>query len=102
MVKDKAGWMRVWRDWLQARADELKTDEEAQLKQVAPMSELEPPVGEDKTVLWQDHKRNIGLRIVVREAERRSTARSTNDDLPVSFTIEIKGQWRASTVLRSS
>jgi hypothetical protein len=103
MVKDKAGCMRVWRDWLQARADELKADEEAQLKQVAPGSELEPSIGEDKTVLWWDHKKNIGLRIVVREVERRSTARPTDDDdLAVSFTIEIKGQWRASTGLRSS
>lgn len=100
MAKDKAGWMRVWKDWLQTRADELKTEEEAPLKQVASASELEPAVGEDKTILWQDHKRNIGLRVAVRDAQRRFTPRPNNDDdLPMNFTIEIKGQCKASSVL---
>ena len=97
MVKDKAGWMRVWKEWLQTRADELRADElkaeeETQLKQVASVSELEPSIGADKTMLWQDHRRNIGLRVAVRDAQRRFTARSADDDnLPMSFTIEIKG-----------
>ena len=92
MVKDKAGWMRVWKEWLQTRADELKSEEDGQLRYVTSVSELEPAIGADKTILWQDHKRNIGLRIAVRDAQRRLTARSADDDdLPMSFTIEIKG-----------
>ena len=92
MVKDKAGWMRVWKEWLQTRADQLKSEEGAQISQVASVSELEPSIGADTRILWQDHKRNIGLRVAVRDAQRRFTARSADDDdLPMSFTIEIKG-----------
>jgi hypothetical protein len=96
MVKDRAGWMRVWKEWLQNRADELKSEEEeAQLRQVASVSELEPSIGADKTILWQDGKRNIGLRVAVRNAQRRFAATPTHaDDLPVSFTVEIKGWWK--------
>lgn len=91
MVKDRA-WMRVWKEWLQNRADDLKSEEEAQLKQVASVSELEPSMGADKTILWQDHRRNIGLRVAVKDVQRRSAATSADaDDLPASFTIEIKG-----------
>lgn len=95
MVKNRAGWMRVWKKWLQNRADDLKNEGEAQLKQVASASELEPSIGADKTILWLGHKRNIGLRIAVRDVQRRFAATSADaDGLPMSFTIEIKGWWK--------
>ena len=94
MVKDKEGWMRVWRKWLQTRANETKAEEEAQLTQVASVSELDPSnIAEDRTILWQDHRKNIGLRVTVKDVQRRFTpSRPTDeDDLPKSFSIEIKG-----------
>ena len=93
MVKDKEGWMRVWKHWLKERADELKADEDEQLRQVASVSELDPAIGDDRTILWQDFKRNIGIRVSVRDQQRRTTTTSTvdEDDLPQSFALEIRG-----------
>ena len=97
IVKSKEGTMRVWREWLQTRAEELAAENDAQLRQHASASELEPSIGTDKAIMWQDYRKNVGLRVAVREQQRRlPTSQINDDDLPLSFLLEIKGWWLIS------
>lgn len=96
IVKSGAGVIRVWREWLQERATETKErgdqDDEDSLEET-PTATF-PSIGDEKRVLWTDHKRNVGLRVRVKDMQRRLTSSSTrphDDSLPFSFAVEIQG-----------
>ena len=100
IVKTGQGVMRVWREWLQERAKEYK-EREAQTGSgdlerypLARSSTMAcPNFDVDKSILWTDHKKNVGLRVVVKDMQRRFTAPSNSryvDDLPFSFSLEIQ------------
>jgi hypothetical protein len=99
IVKSGEGVIRVWREWLQDRAEDLKQQEEEQgggdLDKTPTTScpLVGVDVGVDKSILWTDFKRNIGLRVAVRNTWKRcGIAAYSSDDLPLSFSIEIKGR----------
>jgi len=100
IVKSGEGVIRVWREWLQDRAEDLKQQEEEQgggdlyKSPTTNCPLVGVDVGVDKSILWTDFKRNIGLRVAVRNTWKRcdTSAAYSSDDLPLSFSIEIKGK----------
>lgn len=56
-------------------------------------SELCPDIGTDRTILWTDDRRNVGLRFLVKCTESRLYEGEDDlDDVPLSFEIEIQGR----------
>lgn len=93
IVESGEGVMRVWREWLQHRAAETKKlEEENDVLERTP-TDIKPSIADDKSVIWTNYKRNTGLRVVVRDTQRRSTSTEDEsaDDLPLTFAVEIKG-----------
>lgn len=95
IVKTGEGVMRVWREWLQDRAAETRTLEEEGNDNTLERTptDMSPSIADDKSIIWTNSKRNTGLRVVVRDTQRRltSTMVESADDLPLSFAVEIKG-----------
>lgn len=95
IVESGEGVMRVWRKWLQDRAAETKKFEEDETEERLQRTptDIKPLIADDKSIIWTNYKRNTGLRVVVRDTQRRSTsAQDDSDDLPLTFAVEIKGR----------
>lgn len=97
IVQPGQGVMRVWKQWLQDRAQELWQQEQQQDLGVdvarAPTTTL-PTIGADKKIMWTDYRKNVGLRVAVRDREGRCYGKDPSefDNLPMSFSIEIQGE----------
>lgn len=99
IVQHGQGVMRVWKHWLQDRALELYHQQEhgqdpvqGHLSRTATSNC--PTIGADKSILWTDYKKNVGLRVAVRERDGRLYGKSPDEyiDSPMSFLIEIQGR----------
>ena len=98
IMKGGEGVMRIWRDWLQTRAEAARLEAVADLDRNDP-SKREATIGTDSTILWQDDKRTLGLRLFVRDITRRSVSQDANEDeIPLDFAVEIRGEWFPSAL----
>jgi len=93
IVQPGQGVMRVWKQWLQDRAQELWQQEQTPgigLDRTA--STHWPTIGSDKNIMWTDYRKNVGLRVAVRDREGRCYGKDACEfaDLPMSFSIEIE------------
>ena len=97
IVRSGQGVMRVWKQWLQDRAIELwQQEQEIDGVQMDRTSTTRcPTIGADKNIMWTDYRKNVGLRVAVRDREGRCYGKDASefDDLPMSFAIEIEGQF---------
>ncbi|ETI27335.1 hypothetical protein G647_09525 [Cladophialophora carrionii CBS 160.54] len=92
IVRSGQGVMRVWKQWLQDRAVELWEQEQQTGVQMDRTSTTScPTIGADKNIMWTDYRKNVGLRVTVRDQEGRCYGKDASefDDLPMSFAIEI-------------
>jgi hypothetical protein len=94
LVQTGEGVMRVWREWLEERAAETKNwDDEKEAALERTPTDTPPSIANEKSIIWTNSRRNTGLRVTVRDVQRRFTSGSDgpSDDLPLSFVVEIKG-----------
>lgn len=95
IVKSGEGVMRVFRKWLQDRAAETEMREEygQEVELERTPTDVVPSIADDNSIMWTNYKRNTGLRVAVRDTQKRFMAESEEsaDDLPLSFAVEIKG-----------
>jgi len=95
IVPSGQGVMRVWKTWLQDRAQDLWQEERK------PVGEIHPPpttaadcpsIGLDKNIMWTDYRKNVGLRVAIRDRDGRCYGEDASDydDVPMSFSIEIQ------------
>jgi hypothetical protein len=54
LVKSREGVMRVWREWLQSRSGEQMDEENTLLSKKPSVSDLEPSIGADPCIMWQE------------------------------------------------
>jgi len=75
------GVIRVWRDWLAARA-------------ASPRAEAEAEADGDAAILWPDPTRHVGLRcrVVETATSSRPVLVRSDEDTPVSYTLEYEGE----------
>ncbi|KIW33041.1 uncharacterized protein PV07_04543 [Cladophialophora immunda] len=94
IVRSGQGVMRVWKQWLQDRAQDLwQQEQETEDVQMGPTPTMScPTIGADKNIMWTDYRKNVGLRVAVRDRNERSNGNGgvDFDDLPMTFTIEIQ------------
>ena len=94
IVRSGQGVMRVWKQWLQDRAEELWQQEQNPGVNMAWASTMNcSTIGADKSIMWTDYKKNVGLRVAIRDLQGRCYGREALElnDLPMSFSIEIQG-----------
>ncbi len=99
--------MRVWREWLEAQARETREEEKCrktQREQVAgsldntqeQRTEQERDIPSSPSIIWTDHKRNVGLLVTIKDRKWRTRDApiliSAEEEQPVSYSIEIKGK----------
>ncbi|KAL6248782.1 hypothetical protein RBB50_003844 [Rhinocladiella similis] len=118
IVQPGQGVMRVWKQWLQDRAQELWCVESELASQSQPQPQStssstrnnpptttssssssspssqnnRPNIGLDKNILWTDYRKNVGLRVAIRDREGKCYTQdpSEYEDTPMSFCIEIQ------------
>jgi hypothetical protein len=103
IVRSGQGVMRVWKQWLQDRAVELwQQEQETGLQMDRTSTTSCPTIGADKNIMWTDYRKNVGLRVAVRDQDGRCYGKDVSelDDLPMSFAIEIDGRFLAFPTLR--
>ncbi|KIX02182.1 uncharacterized protein Z518_08121 [Rhinocladiella mackenziei CBS 650.93] len=90
IVQSGQGVMRVWKQWLQDRAQELWQQEQNPGVEMDRTSTT--TIGADKNIIWTDYRKNVGLRVAVRDREGTCYGKDPCefDDLPMSFSIEIQ------------
>ncbi|KIX93505.1 uncharacterized protein Z520_10683 [Fonsecaea multimorphosa CBS 102226] len=95
IVRSGQGVMRVWKQWLQDRAQDLWQQEQegpegVQMEPTPTMSC--PTIGADKNIMWTDYRKNVGLRVAVRDRNELCYGNRAVDfdDMPMSFAIEIQ------------
>ena len=94
IVQHGQGVMRVWKQWMQDRALELYEVEQESHMDLDKTATLNcPTIGADKNILWTDYKKNVGLRVAIRDREGRLYGKEPDEcsDIPMSFIIEIQG-----------
>jgi len=92
IVPTGQGVMRVWKQWLQDRAIELwQQEQDSGVEIDRSPTKSYPTIGGNKTIMWTDYRKNVGLRVAVRDSDGKCHGKGTSDldDLPMSFTIEI-------------
>lgn len=74
------GVIRVWREWLATR--------------VVMSSEAQNEQSDDDRILWADRNHHVGIRfqVLLGPTERMPLLSSLDNDEPVSYTLEYKGQ----------
>lgn len=93
LVESKQGWMRVWRYWLVERARETAAHVDSERDLARTLTESRPEIGNDRTVLWTDDKRNVGLKFAVRCTEPRLYEGDDDlEDIPLGFEVEVRGE----------
>ncbi|KIW47928.1 uncharacterized protein PV06_00577 [Exophiala oligosperma] len=116
IVQPGQGVMRVWKQWLQDRAQELwlsegKGERERDLSSQSFSASSSssssstsstsssspnncPNIGLDKNILWTDYRKNVGLRVAIRDRDGKCCTRGPPSeeyqDTPMSFVIEIQ------------
>lgn len=98
IVQSGQGVMRVWKHWLQDRARELwDLERDRGFEPERTSTANSPTIGSDKNIMWTDYRKNVGLRVAIRDHEGRchGSGPSELDDLPMSFSIEIQGEFLA-------
>ncbi|EXJ80657.1 hypothetical protein A1O3_06941 [Capronia epimyces CBS 606.96] len=97
LVQSGQGVMRVWKQWLQDRACALWEQEQGQdqtpeVRLDRPSTTSCPSIGSDKNILWTDYRKNVGLRVAVRDREGLCYGKAAFelDDVPMSFSLEIQ------------
>ncbi|KIV84476.1 hypothetical protein, variant [Exophiala sideris] len=93
IVQSGQGVMRVWKQWLQDRAQELWQQEQDPGFDIDRTPTTNSPlIGLDKNILWTDYRKNVGLRVAIRDREGKCYGKdpSEYDELPLSFSIEIQ------------
>lgn len=100
IVEDKQSVIRVWREWLLDRAKALielemsGIDIDATLERTSTDRRSEDMM-QDKNVLWTDYRRNVGIKLAIRERPIAGVPTrgidEDKDDIPLSFDIEIRG-----------
>jgi hypothetical protein len=119
-VEDKV--MRVWRAWLDERAQASRAEDAARKDMsqqdektmtdanlapicVAPVTNEESTPVEDSdisispSILWTDHQHNLGLLVRIKDHKHvaplliPSSSSSAEEDQPASYSIEIKGNY---------
>lgn len=97
VVEPGQGTIRVWRQWL---LDRCMESADTELMDVEDAEELRqsltntcPNFQQDKSILWTDYNRNVGLRVRVRHKNPSVDLASVDDpdELPLSCDIEILG-----------
>jgi len=95
IVEPGAGTIRVWRNWLIDRCNELYEAENsgtsASSLEATPTTRT-PAFRSDPTILWTDYKKNVGLRVLVRHRAREAYDTEILDDDPLSCDLEIQGK----------
>lgn len=94
IVQSGEGVMRLWRDWLVARAAETKkVDQDKEWELERTPTDTAPSIAEEISIIWTNYKRNTGLRVAVRDVQRTFPSRldGSFEDLPLNFVVEIKG-----------
>ena len=95
IVVQGQGVMRVWREWLRDRARDLKRlEKESDSSHVERTSMfLDQAIGQDKSIMWTDYRRNVGLRVhVISRDGKCYESKNDLEDQSLGFAIEIKGQ----------
>lgn len=94
LVPSGQGVMRVWKQWLQDRACELWEQEQTSGgERDGPSTMGYASIGSAKNILWTDYRKNVGLRVAVRDRDGHCHGRNPGDldDMPLSCSIEIQG-----------
>lgn len=99
IVESGQGVMRVWREWLQDRARESRDREANPAINLAQFSTTTTyrSIRDDKNIMWTDYRRNVGLRVAIRDLDGTSQddrERLHLGDMSMSFSIEIQGKFR--------
>lgn len=84
------GVMRIWRDWL------AKHKEKPSKAGEADAGETEVNQLQKDRMLWTDSKKNVGLKVRIRERRwRRDTPVLVplDDESPISYTIDLEGKF---------
>ncbi|KAH0831750.1 F-box domain protein [Fonsecaea pedrosoi] len=95
IVRSGQGVMRVWKQWLQDRAQDLwQQEQELDGFKMNPTPTTScPSIGADKNIMWTDYRKNVGLRVAVRDRNEilyGNRHAIDLDDMPMTFTIEIQ------------
>lgn len=100
IVEDKQSVIRVWREWLLDRAKALielemsGIDIDSTLERTSTNRRSED-IMKDNNVLWTDYRRNVGIKLAIRERPIAGVPTrgvdEDKDDIPLSFDLEIRG-----------
>jgi len=93
LVESGEGVIRIWREWLQDRVKVAKNEDEEIGVQLDRSSTLTcPTIGQDEGVLWTDYRRNVGLRLGVKQSPTMPDDALGREDLPLSVSVELQGK----------
>lgn len=97
IVEPGQGTIRIYRQWLMDRCqetDKLDRGEEIGVKLEHSYTSDIPNFRADNTILWTDTKKNVGLKVLVRERDAPPPVGEgeDRDDLPLACDVELQGK----------